>query len=211
MIEQVYRRADEFDCMHFHLDYYAVLAVVASADPFVTTLHGRLDLPEHQPLFSPSRRVPVVSISDAQRRPVPHANFVATVHHGLPEICCGRSRRFRPISPSSAASRQKSGSTPPSTSRRRCGLPLKIAAKVDRADEDYFTRRHRPCWRSGRGFRRRNRRRPKAGFPERRHGSAGAHRLAGAVRNGDDRGHGVRRPVVAFNRGFGSPKSSRMA
>ena len=86
MIEQVYRRAQEFDIIHCHIDYYPFSLLSRQPTPFVTTLHGRLDLPEHQPVFSTFSRVPVISISDAQRGPVPQANWVATVHHGLPEI-----------------------------------------------------------------------------------------------------------------------------
>ena len=84
MIEQVYRRAQEFDIIHCHIDYYPFSLLSRQPTPFVTTLHGRLDLPEHQPVFSTFSRVPVISISDAQRGPVPQANWVATVHHGLP-------------------------------------------------------------------------------------------------------------------------------
>ena len=53
--------------------------------PFVTTLHGRLDLPEHQPVFTTFSSIPLISISDSQRKPVPQAGFVATIHHGIPE------------------------------------------------------------------------------------------------------------------------------
>ena len=85
MIEQVYRRADEFDVMHFHLDYLSFSLMSRQSTPFLTTLHGRLDLPEHHPVFATFSTIPVVSISNAQRRPIPNANWVATVHHGLPE------------------------------------------------------------------------------------------------------------------------------
>ena len=84
MIEQVYRRSDEFDLMHFHLDYFPFSLMSRQSTPFVTTLHGRLDLPEHHPAFATFSDIPVVSISNAQRRPIPKANWVATVHHGLP-------------------------------------------------------------------------------------------------------------------------------
>jgi glycosyltransferase involved in cell wall biosynthesis len=101
-------------------------------------LHGRLDLPEHQPLFAAFNRVPVVSISDSQRRPVAHANFISTVHHGLPV----NRLRPQPATPSYLAflgriSPEKRADLAIHIARR-CGLPLKIAAKVDRADEDYF-------------------------------------------------------------------------
>ena len=85
MLERVYQRAAEFDFLHFHLDYYPFSLFSRQPTPFVTTLHGRLDLPEHQPVFDTFSSVPVVSISNAQRRPLPQANWVRTVHHGLPE------------------------------------------------------------------------------------------------------------------------------
>ena len=79
MLEHVYQRAAEFDVLHFHLDYYPFSLFSRQATPFVTTLHGRLDLPEHQPVFDTFSSVPVVSISNAQRRPLPQANWVRTV------------------------------------------------------------------------------------------------------------------------------------
>ena len=85
MLERVHQRADEFDFLHFHLDYYPFSLFSRQATPFVTTLHGRLDLPEHQPVFDTFSTVPVVSISNAQRRPLPQAHWVRTIHHGLPE------------------------------------------------------------------------------------------------------------------------------
>ncbi len=138
MLENVYRRAHEFDLLHFHLDYYPFSLFSRQQTPFVTTLHGRLDLPEHQPLFASFSRVPVVSISKSQQVPVSHANFIATVHHGLPI----NRLRPQPATPSYLAflgriSPEKRADIAIHIARH-CGLPLKIAAKVDRADEDYF-------------------------------------------------------------------------
>jgi glycosyltransferase involved in cell wall biosynthesis len=82
-VGQVYRRADEFDVIHNHLGYLAYPAARACPTPTVTTLHGRLDLPELRPLFEEFPEMPLVSISDAQRAPVPGANWVATIHHGI--------------------------------------------------------------------------------------------------------------------------------
>src|SRR5713226_9350642 len=70
MLERVRQRADEFDFLHFHLDYYPFSVFARQSVPFVTTLHGRLDLPEHQPVFRTFSSVPVISISNAQRRPI---------------------------------------------------------------------------------------------------------------------------------------------
>src|SRR6478735_2967447 len=85
MLERVRKQASEFDFLHFHLDYYPFSLFARQPTPFLTTLHGRLDLPEHQPVFNTFSKVPVISISNAQRRPVPQANWVRTIHHGLPE------------------------------------------------------------------------------------------------------------------------------
>jgi glycosyltransferase involved in cell wall biosynthesis len=144
MLEQVRRRAAEFDFLHFHLDYYPFSLFCRQSTPFVTTLHGRLDLPEHQPAFTTFSSIPVVSISDAQRRPLPQARWVRTIHHGIPEqlfipqaarteylACLGR------ISPEKGIDRAV-------RIAERSGLPLKIAAKVDKVDLDYFEEQIRP-------------------------------------------------------------------
>ena len=87
MLERVRQKCDdeEFDFLHFHLDYYPFSLFSRQPTPFLTTLHGRLDLPEHQPVFTTFSSIPVISISNAQRRPVPQANWIRTIHHGLPE------------------------------------------------------------------------------------------------------------------------------
>jgi glycosyltransferase involved in cell wall biosynthesis len=144
MLERVRQRAGDFDFLHFHLDYYPFSLFSRQPTPFVTTLHGRLDLPEHQPVFSTFSSVPVVSISNAQRRPVPQARWVRTVQHGLPEnLLCPQ-----PVKPSYLAFL---GRIAPEKSvdrairiATRCEIPLKIAAKVDRVDIDYFETEIRP-------------------------------------------------------------------
>ncbi len=144
MLEQVYRRAAEFDFMHFHLDYYPFSLFARQPTPFVTTLHGRLDLPEHQPVFDAFSHVPVVSISHAQRRPLPQANWQRTVHHGLPD----RLLVPQPIKPSYFAFlgriAPEKGIDRAIRIAEHCGVPLKVAAKVDRADRDYYDERIRP-------------------------------------------------------------------
>jgi glycosyltransferase involved in cell wall biosynthesis len=138
MVEEVCRRASDFDLLHFHLDYYPFSAMSRQSTPFVTTLHGRLDLPEHQPMFATFSSIPLVSISRAQRRPAPNANWVGTVHHGLPKTLL----KPEPVKPSYLAFL---GRISPEKAvdraihiAERCGLPLKIAAKVDAADQAYF-------------------------------------------------------------------------
>lgn len=146
MLENVRRRCDneEFDALHFHLDYYPFSLFYRQPTPFLTTLHGRLDLPEHQPVFHTFSKVPVVSISDAQRGPAPQANWLRTVHHGLPENLLTP----QPITPSYLAVlgriAPEKGVDRAIRIAERCGLPLKIAAKVDRADQDYYDDAIRP-------------------------------------------------------------------
>jgi glycosyltransferase involved in cell wall biosynthesis len=144
MLEHVLRRAGEFDLLHFHLDYYPFSLFSRQPTPFLTTLHGRLDLPEHQPLFSAFSSIPVVSISNAQRRPIPHARWVATILHGLPE------RLLKPL-PTKQRYLAFLGRIAPEKRTdlairiaRKCGMPLKIAAKVDRVDREYYDERIRP-------------------------------------------------------------------
>ncbi|WP_424629290.1 glycosyltransferase family 4 protein [Bradyrhizobium sp. SYSU BS000235] len=144
MIEQVYRRADEFDILHFHLDYYPFSLMSRQRIPFITTLHGRLDLPEHQPVFDTFPSIPLVSISNSQRRPIHKADWVDTVYHGLPkQLLAPKSKTptylafLGRISPEKRVDRAIHIA-------ERCGLPLKIAAKVDPADIDYFNADIRP-------------------------------------------------------------------
>jgi len=140
MLERVRRKCDdeEFDFLHFHLDYYPFSLFARQPTPFLTTLHGRLDLPEHQPLFTTFPEIPLISISNAQRRPVPQANFIRTIHHGLPESLLTP----QPVKPSYLAVlgriAPEKGVDRAIRIAIRCGIPLKIAAKVDRADQEYY-------------------------------------------------------------------------
>jgi glycosyltransferase involved in cell wall biosynthesis len=144
MLEHVRERAHRYDMLHFHLDYYPFSLFARQPTPFVTTLHGRLDLPEHQPLFATFPTLPVVSISNAQRRPVPHAGWVRTIHHGLPENLL-TPRDMKPsyfgflgrIAPEKGVGRAINIA-------RAAGIPLKIAAKVDKVDRDYFEEQIKP-------------------------------------------------------------------
>jgi len=144
LLERVRQQADAFDFLHFHLDYYPFSLFARQPTPFVTTLHGRLDLAEHQVVFSTFGDVPLVSISDAQRRPVPQAGWVRTIHHGLP----AQLLTPRPMTPSYLAflgriSPEK-GIDRAIRIARRAGFPLKIAAKIDKVDWDYFEEEIRP-------------------------------------------------------------------
>jgi glycosyltransferase involved in cell wall biosynthesis len=144
MIEQVCRRADEFDVLHCHLDYWPFSVLSRQDTPFLTTMHGRLDLPELQPIYDCFPDVPLVSISDAQRAPVPDANFIATVQHGLPiDLLTPRRTEPRYLAFLGRICPEK---RPDRAIRiaREAGIPLKIAAKVDRVDEAYFRDTIRP-------------------------------------------------------------------
>jgi glycosyltransferase involved in cell wall biosynthesis len=143
-VEQVARRAAEFDVIHFHIGEMHFPVVRRLPVPSVTTLHGRLDLVELKPLFREFADIPVVSISNAQREPLPEACWTSTVYHGLPLDL----HRFNPgpgsylaflgrISPEKRADRAIAIAT-------ACGCPLKIAAKVDPADRQYFADEIRP-------------------------------------------------------------------
>jgi len=136
-LESVARRAHEFDVIHSHLDYFAYPTLRLLGSPAVTTLHGRLDLPELGPLYDLYDDMPVVSISDSQRQPLPQANYVATIHHGLPQNLLRKGPGGEYLAFLGRISPEKA----PDAAIRiaaRAGMPLKIAAKVDRVDEEYF-------------------------------------------------------------------------
>jgi glycosyltransferase involved in cell wall biosynthesis len=140
LIDHVVEHAHEFDVIHFHTGYLHFAVSRYLPVPHVTTLHGRLDMPDLVRVFDRFRDVPVISISNAQREPMPWANWQATIYHGLPNDLF----RFYPdrgdylaflgrISPEKGADRAIEIA-------KRVDMPLKIAAKVDRADRRYFKR-----------------------------------------------------------------------
>jgi glycosyltransferase involved in cell wall biosynthesis len=137
-LERVLALADRFDLVHWHVDYLHYPVSVRQRYAHVTTLHGRLDIPELAAIYERYPGVPVVSISNAQRAPIPWANWVGTVHHGVPESLY----RFEPkpgeylaflgrISPEKRVDRAI-------RIAEATGVPLKVAAKVDPADREYF-------------------------------------------------------------------------
>jgi glycosyltransferase involved in cell wall biosynthesis len=141
MLEQVAAQAREFDVIHFHLSqlHFPLMRRLPHV-AHVTTLHGRLDLEELQPLYREFADMPVVSISDSQRRPLPHAGWIATIHHGLPpdlftfHPAAGEYLAFLGrVSPEKRVDRAIAIAT-------ACGVPLRIAAKIDPADCEYFER-----------------------------------------------------------------------
>ena len=143
-LERVYELAASFDVIHFHLDYLHLPHFRRHQTPHLTTLHGRLDIPDLLPLFSTFSDAPVVSISSAQRKPLRWLNWQGTVYHGLPKnlyLCqeepgdylaflgriCPEKRLDRAIKIA-----------------KRVGMKLKVAAKVDAADRDYHTKVIKP-------------------------------------------------------------------
>jgi len=143
-LETVGRMAHAFDVMHFHTDYQAMPLMSRLPTPYLTTLHGRLDLPELHRALACFPGTPLVSISDSQRAPLADVNWVGTVHHGLPETLL-TPQRVRPsylaflgrIAPEKRPDRAISIA-------RMAGVPLRIAAKVDRVDQAYFETTIRP-------------------------------------------------------------------
>jgi glycosyltransferase involved in cell wall biosynthesis len=138
MLERVAQRLGQFDCVHYHLDYLHFPLSRRSRMPQVTTLHGRLDIPDLQPLYAEFQDMPLVSISNSQREPLPGANWQATIYHGLPEDLYAFSAApgeylafLGRISPEKRVDRAIAIA-------REVGMPLKIAAKVDDVDQDYF-------------------------------------------------------------------------
>jgi glycosyltransferase involved in cell wall biosynthesis len=138
MIDKVRERAKEFDVLHFHIDLFHFPVFRSLAARTLTTLHGRQDLGDLKPFYSRFGEMPLVSISDDQRKPLPHANFVKTIHHGIPPDLHRPS--FEQGSYFAFLGRISPEKRPDRAIRiaRAVGIPLKIAAKVDKVDEDYF-------------------------------------------------------------------------
>jgi glycosyltransferase involved in cell wall biosynthesis len=147
LLEEVRRRADEFDILHFHIDYYPFSLFSRQPTPHLTTLHGRLDLPELQPIFNTFNEVPVVSISDNQRTPLPQANFLTTVHHGLPENLLTPRTDVKPsyLAFLGRISPEKRVDTAIRIAEK-AGMPIKIAAKLDKADRAYYEEQIKPLF-----------------------------------------------------------------
>ena len=138
MLEQVFQRADEFDIIHFHIDYLHFPLSRRYKVPVVTTLHGRLDIPDLVPLYEEFSDMPVVSISNSQREPLPWLNWQGTVYHGLPEDLYSFQENpgeylafLGRISPEKRVDRAI-------RIAKEVNMKIKIAAKVDAVDRGYF-------------------------------------------------------------------------
>ncbi len=137
-LQEVLERIREFDIIHFHNDYLHFPFTENLNIPHVTTLHGRLDIPDLQYVYNKFTNQPVISISDAQRRPLPQANFVATIHHGISSSLfhCGQGDGgylafLGRVSP-------EKGLAQAIEIAKAAGIKLKIAAKIDKVDREYF-------------------------------------------------------------------------
>jgi glycosyltransferase involved in cell wall biosynthesis len=144
MLDKVLSRASDFDILHFHTDYTHFPATRHLQLPAVTTLHGRLDLPDLVPLYRQFNRQPLVSISQSQRRPLGRVNWIGNVYHGIPR------NLYRP-NPNAGKYLAFLGRISPEKRPDRAiqiavkaGMPLKIAAKVDAVDRQYFESKLEP-------------------------------------------------------------------
>jgi glycosyltransferase involved in cell wall biosynthesis len=147
MMEKVFDRIDDFDIVHFHCDYLHFPWTRRSGEANLTTLHGRLDLVDLPPLYEEFDDMPVVSISDAQRTPLPWLNWQGTVHHGMPvdaypyRASAGEHFAFLGrVSPEKGLDRAIDIAG-------RLGRKLRVAAKIERTDRDYFDAVIKPLFR----------------------------------------------------------------
>jgi glycosyltransferase involved in cell wall biosynthesis len=138
LMEQALGKAGDYDIIHSHLDFLGFPLARRNPIPTVTTFHGRLDLPELQPVFREYAEMPIVSISNAQRKPLSWANWQATVYHGLPKDLYGL--QSNPGNYLAFLGRIAPEKRPDHAIEiaKRVGIPLRIAAKVDPADQEYF-------------------------------------------------------------------------
>jgi glycosyltransferase involved in cell wall biosynthesis len=144
LLEEVFARASDFDIIHFHIDYLHFPFSQRQTTPHVTTLHGRLDLPDLIPLHKKFNEMPLVSISDAQRLPLPWANWQGTVYHGLPmELYQPRSEPGDYLVFLGRISVEKRFDRAVEIAKG-AGMRLKCAAKIDESDRQYFEETIKP-------------------------------------------------------------------
>jgi glycosyltransferase involved in cell wall biosynthesis len=149
MVEMIYRRKDEFDVLHFHIDYFPLSLFGRQSVPYLTTVHGRLDIKEFVDVYSTFPDAPMVSISNSQRRPIPNLNWVRTILHGMP-------RNILTPRPAKRDYYAFLGRVSPEKGLDRAikivgavGGKLKIAAKVDNADREYYETEIKPLLSQG--------------------------------------------------------------
>jgi glycosyltransferase involved in cell wall biosynthesis len=149
MMEIVARRAHEFDVLHFHVDYFPFSIFSRLGVPFLNTMHGRLDLPEFKQVYGSFPDVPMTSISNSQRLPLPGQNWIGTVLHGLPaDLLQPQPVKQEYLAFLGRVSPEK-GIDRAVAIARRAGMKLRIAAKVDKADQEYYDNEIKPLIDSG--------------------------------------------------------------
>jgi glycosyltransferase involved in cell wall biosynthesis len=144
MMELIRRRAHEFDVLHFHTDYFPLALFSRQDTPFLTTLHGRLDIPEFKEIYETFPDAPFVSISDSQRRPIPGINWVRTVLHGLPSQLLTPQPGGQHYAAFLGRISPEKGVDKAIRIAGAAGMRLKIAAKVDNADKKYWDEQIKP-------------------------------------------------------------------
>jgi glycosyltransferase involved in cell wall biosynthesis len=149
MLEKVFAEVANFDFVHFHTDYFHFPLSRRQDVPCLTTLHGRLDLPDLVPVYQTFREQPLVSISDSQRIPLPWANWQGTVRHGMPRQSLTFSHGDGKYLAFLGRVSPEKGVDEAIDIARRSGMPLKIAAKIDQADRAYFEQQIRPLLNCG--------------------------------------------------------------
>jgi glycosyltransferase involved in cell wall biosynthesis len=139
MLEMLYKQIENFDIIHYHIDYlHYPLSARYNYVPFITTLHGRLDIPELLKLYKEYNEIPLVSISNDQRKPLPHANWQKSVYHGLPpDLYKSYEGEGKYLAFIGRIAKEKRPDRAIEIARIT-GIPLKIAAKVAKPDEEYF-------------------------------------------------------------------------
>jgi glycosyltransferase involved in cell wall biosynthesis len=142
-IQQVLEMADEFDIIHFHTDYLHFPSTENLHVPHITTLHGKLDIPELQMIYNTFQQ-PVISISNSQRKPLPQANFIGTVYHGLPPDLLKNENNKRNYLAFLGRVSPEKGLDKAIEWAIAANRPLKIAAKIDKADKDYYENEIKP-------------------------------------------------------------------
>jgi glycosyltransferase involved in cell wall biosynthesis len=144
MVEMIYRRKDEFDVLHFHIDYFPLSLFSRQNTPFLTTIHGRLDLPEFVETYGTFPDAPFVSISDSQRAPIPNLNWVRTILHGMPANLLTPQPVKQEYGAFLGRISPEKGVDQAIKIAGKAGLKLKIAAKVDNADKEYYDTKIKP-------------------------------------------------------------------